>query len=501
MAEWINDVPTDDTVELPPDPRAMEAIGRNHSLETALADLVDNSIDAGASDIVIRFVRAGRRLVSLYAIDNGKGIRPERIDSAMTVGGQRTYEAADLGRFGVGLKAASFSQARSLTVLTRATGCEAVGRRWRLRNLSDHFLCDVVSERFAASVLDSEPAIGVSGSGTIVRWDEVGGFPADDGGTAVSKFINHSINAIANHLGLVFHRLLVDQRFKIGIEVCDIESGLAASRTPVAPINPFGYLRPGRTDYPKDLVATSRDTKIVFRCHIWPGRSTLREFKLPGGAMDRQGMYFYRRGRLLHAGGWDGVHAPDRRLQLARVEVDIDDDVVGMFSMNPEKSRIFVGPEFAAVCESARAADGTSLRDYLAAAEHVFRASNIRSNKRKPMIYPGKGLPPLVRQAIEDEVEPVAGERPIDIKWRVFEDDDNFFDIDRENRTLWLNKRYRKVLLGNKHGGLNDLPLLKSLMYLLAENVFGGEYLGPRDKDNIEMWKSILTTAVRAERQ
>jgi hypothetical protein len=57
------------------------------------------------------------------------------------------------------------------------------------------------------------------------------------------------------------------------------------------------------------------------------------------------------------------------------------------------------------------------------------------------------------------------------------------------------------MLLGGKHGGLNDLPLVKSLLYLLVANVFEGDYFGPRDKDNLDLWQTILTTAVQAERQ
>jgi hypothetical protein len=116
------------------------------------------------------------------------------------------------------------------------------------------------------------------------------------------------------------------------------------------------------------------------------------------------------------------------------------------------------------------------------------------------MIYPGSGLPPWVRSTIENEIPPVRGEEPIAIRWETFEDD-SLFDIDRENQTLWLNKRYRTMLLGGKHGGLNDLPLIKSLLYLLVENVFEGDYLGSRDRDNIELWQTILTAAVQAERR
>jgi hypothetical protein len=116
------------------------------------------------------------------------------------------------------------------------------------------------------------------------------------------------------------------------------------------------------------------------------------------------------------------------------------------------------------------------------------------------MIHPGRGLPPRLRETIEDEIPPLHGEPPIDIRWRQF-DNGSFFEVDRDEHTLWLNKRYRKALLGARYGSLNDLPVLKTLLYLLMENVFQGDRLGVRDKDNIELWQELLTTAAQAERQ
>ncbi|KOX16822.1 histidine kinase [Saccharothrix sp. NRRL B-16348] len=500
MSSWTEGVPTDGTVELPPDPRALDAIGRNHRLETALADLVDNSIDAGASHVLIRIVRAGGKLRSLYVVDNGRGIVPDAINAAMTVGGRRSYGTDDLGHFGLGLKAASFSQARAFSIMSRAVGHPAVGRRWRLDGAVTGFYCDIVAERFAAEEVDGDWGIPASGSGTVIRWDEVSAFPVSDEPARVERFIEHTITAVGEHLGLVFHRFLEQERVTIEFEVRDAELGYGGVRVPVAPLNPFGYTRPGRVDFPKVVKATNDGVEVSFRCHIWPGRSTSPAFKLPGGHVERQGLYFYRHDRLLHAGGWDSVHAPHPRLQLARVEVDIDDDMVGLFRMNPEKSRVQVGPEFASICEAARSDDGMSFTGYLDIAEQVYRKSRERDKNRKAMIMPGAGLPPRVRATIEHEIPALAGGEAIDIRWRQFTDE-SFFEVDRVANTLWLNKRYRKVLLGGKHGGLNDLPLIKTLLYLVVENVFQGDRLGARDKDNIDLWQELLTTAVKAERQ
>ncbi|WP_329001915.1 ATP-binding protein [Kribbella sp. NBC_00709] len=501
MDSWSENVPTEGAIELPPDPRALDAIGRNHSLETALADLVDNSIDAGATTVLIRFVRNHGRLRSLYVVDDGRGMAPDTIDAAMTVGGRRSYNAQDLGHFGLGLKAASFSQARCLTVMSRASGHAAVGRKWNLDRVSEvGFSCELVPSEFAAAELGKPWPHPLGERGTVIRWDDVAAFPASDNVEQTERFVDGKIAKICQHLGLIFHRFLENNRIQIDIDVHDVDEDLVGSPAPVTSLDPFAYGSSGRVDYPKVLRAELHGWRISFRCHLWPRRSSKPQFRLGGDGVKMQGLYFYRRDRLLQAGDWVGVHSDHPRLQLARVEVEIDNDIVGIFKMNPEKSRVLVGPEFAQLAASARAEDGTSLSDYLTVAEEVYRASTARSAERKAMIHPGSGLPPRVRKTIQQEIPELKGEDAIAIRWDLFPDD-MFFYVDRDQRTLWLNKRYRTMLLGGKHGGLNDLPLLKSLLYLLVANTFEGDYFGPRDKDNIDLWQTILTAAVQAERR
>ncbi|HZN73653.1 MAG TPA: ATP-binding protein [Micromonosporaceae bacterium] len=497
MSDWHRQVPTAGTVELPPDPRALDALGRNHSLETALADLVDNSIDATATHVLIRFVQHGPRLVGLYVVDNGQGIAPDAIDAAMTVGGRRAYAETDLGRFGLGLKAASFSQAGSLTVLSQAADAYAVGRRWLLTGDREGFHCDRVPSDFAAAELRRGWPIPTAASGTVVRWDDVSAFPAFDDREHSDEFLSRTISHLQGHLGLMFHRILGDGRVQIWIDVEDVGRGVGVVNT-VSALDPFGYPR-AVAGWPKTLVADLNGVRVALRCHIWPGRSNLPEYRLPGGAEQRQGIYFYRRDRLLHAGGWEGVHAPDKKLQLARVAVDIDGDVCGLFVMNPEKSRVSAGPHFAQMISSARAADGTTIGDYLQAAEAIWVKANQRvTAQRTAVLPPGRGLHPQVCREIRDEL-PQRNDKPLNILWKPFAGDD-FFEIDRAAGTLWINHTYRRALLGGRRGGLNDLPLIKALLFLLTEQMFEGSHLGPRDKDNIELWREILTAAAKAEK-
>ena len=165
--------------------------------------------------------------------------------------------------------------------------------------------------------------------------------------------------------------------------------------------------------------------------------------------------------------------------------------------MNPEKSRVIAGPEFSPLAEVARSEDGVTFVGYLKTAEDKFRELGQRSRKRQSVIPPGKGFTPQLRRTIQDELPFLSDEEPIDIRWAYFHNDE-FFEVDRTNQTLWLNIKYRWTATGARHS-VNDAPLLKALLYLLMEDVFKGEYFGARDKDNIELWQDILTIAAKSE--
>jgi hypothetical protein len=131
-------------------------------------------------------------------------------------------------------------------------------------------------------------------------------------------------------------------------------------------------------------------------------------------------------------------------------------------------------------------------------AQDVYQKSRKRRRERPKMVMPGKGFDSTLRRAMDDELEYLPGVEPFDIRWKDL-DGGIFLDVDRESRTLWLNKQYRIAITGNDRGALNDAPMLKALLYLLTQEVFKGAWLGPRDKDNIELWQELLTAAARAE--
>lgn len=496
---WQPDIPISGSHSLPPDPHFADSIGRNHRLETALADVVDNSIAAGSTAILIRFVVRKHRVSSLYVVDDGRGISEAQIDRAMRFGGARKYAKFDLGYFGLGLKAASFSQAESLTVISHAKGSQPVGRRWLQTKASKSFTIDVVDPAFCEHELSRQWAFASRRVRTIVRWDRIRNVPSGSSPEVAQRFIHDAVTRLQHHFGLVFHRIITDSGVEFGIEVQDARSGNTGPLMGVQPLDPFDYPRSGLTGYPKDLEATIRGTTLRAVCHVWPGRSQLPEFRLPGSQPERyQGLYFYRRKRLIQVGGWNGLEVARKDLQLARVQIDMHDKLVDseIFRMNPEKTRVETDRLFSAAMHSARAADGTTLEMFVKAAAEAFRQSNKRRRQRAAISPLGRGVPPKLRDAFEDELRSIPGLNAVDLRWADISDD-TFFEIDRPNSTIWLNKIYRKQ--AGEKALFNDAPLLKALLFLLVENLFHGSHLGPKDRDNLELWQVLLTAAAREE--
>lgn len=488
------------SVHLPPAPRFMDAIGHNYQFETAVADLVDNSVDAGARTVLARFVRASGNITGFALADDGHGVAADQLASAMTLGGDREYGDDSLGYFGIGLKASSFSQASSLTVMSRHVPGAGAGMRWLAEKARTSFECDVLDARYVDQVLAHSWGPLQLTTGTVVLWSDMKTFPRTSDPKVVEPFLQKTIEHLVRHLGLVFHRIISLDRLRILVDVEEISTGMTGAVVEVKAVDPFGYTRSGATDYPKVMVTTYHNRPLGVQCHIWPGKSHLDGFKLDGGGgVDaHQGFYFYRHNRLLQAGGWNQVIAGDREHQLARVAIDIDDSWAARLRMNPEKSSVATDADFQEAIGKAAAEDGKTFWVFLDDALDVYKRSRKRNTNRPRMVQPGKGFHPTLRRTLGEEIEYLPDEDPFDIRWKPIPGE-TFLEVDRQQRTLWLNKRYRLLLTGDDHGALNDAPLFKGLLYLLVQEVFKGSYLGPRDKDSIDLWQQVLTAAARVE--
>jgi len=486
-------------IKLAPDAGLVKSLGANHTLESAIADIVDNSVDAGASKVSIRLLTAQERLAQIEVLDNGHGMDDVAITRAMTIGHQREYVETDLGHFGMGLKAASFGHSDVLTVWSSRFGNAPVGRRIRRADFSKDFSCEVLAPEAAAAAAMHRTEVFGSAHGTSVIWTQIRNTYRGRNEAEARAWLANAEQALRSHLGVVFHRLIESGRLHLEVLVDEYDQVALAIGVPIAPVDPFAYANSGHPGYPKQLVATADGTKVRLRCHIWPAKSDVTGFRIAGKPGEQfQGFYIYRNDRLLQAGGWSDTAIPAPARQLARVELD-DASAIGSFvTMNPEKHGLKFEPIFHDAVSHAVASDGTTFDKFLSDAESVYIESNRRRRGRRPAISPDKGFAPKLRKIIGRELPMIAGET-LRLQWQRMPEGE-FLDIDLHTKTLWLNSRYRS-LFAPERGSLNDAPVMKALLYLLTHHVFEGQYLGARDRDEIALWKSVLGAAALAEQQ
>lgn len=308
----------------PPKASAMiEALrGLGYSTATALADIVDNCIAAGAKEIKIRFFWAGEKSY-VSCLDDGEGMDASTLDRAMRLGERSPLEeraANDLGRFGLGLKTASFSQCRRLTVASkRDAGINIL--RWDLDYLANsaddgwHLLegCHPGSESSLESINSVE-------RGTVVLWEILDRIVTE--GCTVQDFLN-LVDRVELHLGMVFHRYLEGIRPRLCILINDQR---------VKPWDPFMSGHPGKP-YNPPVFSFPDHPDIRAECHVLPHKDmlTTKEYESlagPEGWTAQQGFYVYRNERLLVSGSWLGLGSgrswtKDEAHRLARIRLDI----------------------------------------------------------------------------------------------------------------------------------------------------------------------------------
>ncbi|MGW4245688.1 ATP-binding protein, partial [Nocardia sp. NPDC004722] len=371
---------------------------------------------------------------------------------------------------------------------------------WAMQNALNGFQCDIVEPMYAQSLIDRYAGKPITWQGTVIRWDGVKDFPQHGERGQTDRYLQRTINKLGMHLGLQLHRFLHRDDFNITVAVEDIDTGTIYMDFSVLPLDPFGYPVSGRPDYPRTFtVQTGEAPPVEFKAHIWPPKSSIDQYRAIGSLMSRQGFYFYRHNRLVQAGGWNNFRQPEQHLSPARVAIDIPDGIGDLIRLTVKKDGVELAPHLIADLETAVDEHGARFGQYIADAEATYRDSRKRAGAtRKPVIPPGRGMEPSVRETIEDELPVLPGEEPIDIRWSTLEGD-VFFDLDREDRTIYLNKRFRTALLGGRRGGMNDVPMIKSLLFLLMHKAFEKEYSGSREKDNLQLWQSILFSAASAE--
>lgn len=323
---------------------------QGYKIETALADLIDNSIAAGADKIEI-LVDTTCKPFTLYVADNGRGMSENELKKAMrfpssSVEKRRTKN--DLGRFGLGLKTASFSQTRSFSVITRNQKSKHFsGRTWDL-SLLDKYGWKIKVEtkpeidQIVESYLERRTKTlgdfhGGFQANTIVVWRGLYKFEKYISERDVEAALNHEItHVINNYLSIVFHRFMERAEFPVNIKVNNVQ---------LKPFNPFVTAPDVRIFAESNRVV--KDGEISIASFILPLRS-IEEAKesnskwVPDGKslMDMEGIYLYRSDRIILFGSWLGLAKRSQKMQLSRMRIDVDNSLDHLMHLNISKSQV-----------------------------------------------------------------------------------------------------------------------------------------------------------------
>jgi Histidine kinase-, DNA gyrase B-, and HSP90-like ATPase len=297
--------------------------GVGYSLETAIADLIDNSIAASAETVDIGWEwNRGDPVATI--LDDGHGMSEEVLVEAMRFGGtgpNAVRSKEDLGRFGLGLKTASLSQCRRVTVASK-TRAGVASFTWDIDHICETGGVWSLIEGDAAVPAEALAILKERATGTLVVWQKVDFGRKDD--RPDHKAFMRDLERLDRHLGMVFHRFIDGNARPITIRINGqrvkawdpfLEANEATDHNPEQPI-----MTPGGTIRVRGFVLPHRDR---FRSEA--------EFEKAGGPdgwTAQQGFYVYRQKRLLSAGGWLGLGGSrawtrDEPSRLARIRIDI----------------------------------------------------------------------------------------------------------------------------------------------------------------------------------
>lgn len=309
---------------------SMRDIG--YTLETALADIVDNSITAGSSNIKL-FASIARASPQIAILDDGQGMDSDEILTAMRMGSRSPLEErvqTDLGRFGLGLKTASFSQCRRLTLVSRKNGCTSAAI-WDLERVAktDEWLVEIPDKPEAIPWADR-----LGESGTLVLWENLDRVVQDGSSDAFAHFTKR-VDEARSHLELVFHRFLTAEPGHRKIQ-------MFLNERPLESFDPFHSSHPATDMGPVERIKVGAH-EVTVQTFTLPHHKKVtpdewERYAGPAGYVKNQGFYVYRQRRLIIHGTWFGLARQTELTKLARVRIDMPNGLDADWKIDVKKA-------------------------------------------------------------------------------------------------------------------------------------------------------------------
>lgn len=337
-------MPSQNKIYLEPNPEQLLESSRSfgYSLETAIADLIDNSISADANCVTINFV-FNEQKTFVRIEDNGHGMSNKSLVNAMRFGSSNPNSKrspGDLGRFGLGLKTASFSQCRRLTVFTRDKNLHDSIACWDLDLVSQKKKWLLLTDFINTSSQKNIGSLNEAKSGTIVLWENTDKIVEEVRQGNKKEHFYRKIQKVHIHLGLVYHRLIEDKKLKIYINKNEVE-----------PINPFHISPDVETLELQEEILFIKNSKIIIQPYVLPHESKYSNQdcvnrELIRGYNAHQGIYLYRNSRLIIDGNWLDLEIKAKESQrLSRISISIDNSIDQEWQIEVQKSKAKI-PDF-----------------------------------------------------------------------------------------------------------------------------------------------------------
>lgn len=335
-------------LEVPPDPeRIIEGLrDTGYEFNTAMADVIDNSIAAGAGNIDITIAMDFSGAVAVSVADDGCGMDRDGLVNAMRYGSRQRANQASLGKFGLGLKTASTAFCRRLSAVSRGSdGGGVMKATWDLDHIARVGRWElqlVEASRNETALLD---AVANGKSGTLILWENIDrllkAYAKPDGKAAKTALKRYEDE-------LRFHVAMVYQRFLDSNDARAQDVSIRINGRPVTPWDPYCLPlteKPAAEKVMKVDTGDGASAAFTVRVFILPRKSefpdeeTLKEARLTN---DKQGVYVYRENRLIHGPDWLDMYSKEPHMTLCRVELSFDHKLDDAFQVDIKKSRILL---------------------------------------------------------------------------------------------------------------------------------------------------------------
>ncbi len=314
---------------------ALRSVG--YTNETAIADILDNSVSGAATEIELYFDWDNRRMI---IADNGFGMDYQELMDAMEIGSADPNEmrpSEDLGRFGLGMKTAAFSMAKNLLVISKKNSIVS-NAEWNLDTVADKDewrISEYDASEMSVILESVNPYTQYNNweQGTLIIISELDRLIDEANIEKSKKNFYKMIRKIKSHIAITFHRFMEEDELKISVNGNEIE-----------PWNPFWIKSPSTMELAREELFDGKN-EVIVEPYILPHKNKFNsedEYKDAAGAKDwrgHQGFYVYRNRRLLVYGTWFGKFKKEPAYNLARIKLDMSADSDFEWNIDIKKSK------------------------------------------------------------------------------------------------------------------------------------------------------------------